>query len=512
MSSLEVDPDTQETPPADERNADESGCEADTATDTESVEISESSAGEPTYSHSKRTRWASLLFVLFTVGAIITLNASLFIIAALLLVFIGAGFLTRPTPPAENVSVSYTLTPGTTRPGSRVTIELTVTNCSDQTLSDVRATGEVPTTLSVISGSPRVGGTIAPGESIQTEYTIIARRGDFAFNHATIQLRGGLNSVSVSQSVPSQPSPTIRCLTQIDEIPIEATAANYIGDLLSSTGGEGVEFYSTREYHRGDQIGQINWRELAKRGELSTITYRERKATTISLVIDLRNTARVRSGIGETSAAMLGVYAGYQLATSLLNQGHTVGICLLGIDRPTDQFEDYVWIDHNSWSQHHQLFDLFDEIEETISQTGPREISFNWRNEQVKSIETIDLDRLFDLLTVGRNQENEIVFISPLHDQFSRDFITKLEAQELPPTIISPDVLSQPESGYEQTQIHQVAVAGDEILSSEDLRKSLRLQRATEIERLRQSNMTVIDWHPAKPLAVCCQEQTHDAW
>lgn len=465
---------------------------------------------ETTYT-PRFTGFVVLLAVLVAVG-LMTLTPFALAAGALLVVFLMAGVIQTPTPPRGRLLTDYRVQPKHPRPGDTVTVEVTVTNNSERTFTDLRLVDTIPVDLEVVDGTPRRAATLRPGNAVTVEYDVVARRGEYTFGPVRARARTLIGSMWVQQSLETRTPGTMRCAVRADDIPIEEEATHYLGDLLSDVGGDGVEFYSTREYHRGDPPSRINWRELAKRQELSTVTYRERQAADITVITDARSPSRVSASPGEPSGATLATYATYQILSTLVERGHYVRVAVPGLQPTADEANSFPCrrIEHGSGDeQKRRAFELFEEID-TLSRSGCSGEqgldSAATRSSTSSSLLDGTSAEFIRSLTGWTSPNTQFIFVSPLLDDSGRDFCQQLRQRGFAVLVISPDV----------TTAHQgpsVSASGSEdsgaaSVASTIPEQTVRLQRATRIERLRQDGYTVIDWDPEQPLSVCCEQQT----
>lgn len=316
----------------------------------------------------------ALLGVLVAVG-LVTFNPVAFAAAALPLVFLLAGLVGRPQAPGETLAVSREVTPTRPRPAERVTVTVTVENVGEKTLPDIRLVDSVPEELRVVGGRPRDSGPLEPGATTSFEYELVARRGRYTFGSPVARSRTVLGSMWVQEAVGAGGEATLRCAVEAEDIPIEAEGSRFVGDLLSSTGGEGIEFRSTREYRRGDPPSRVHWRELAKRGELSTVSYRQRQSAEFTLVTDARASACVSAGPGEPTGALLAAYATYQLLVPLVGRNHRVGVAALGIESAQERSFPVRRIDHGRGDEQTRLaLELLEDIDTQVQNLTPARV------------------------------------------------------------------------------------------------------------------------------------------
>lgn len=459
---------------------------------------------ETTYT-PRFTGFVVLFGVLVAVG-LVTFTPVALAAGAVLVVFLIAGVVQAPTPPAGRLVAEYNVGPKHPRPGDTVTVEVTVTNESERTFTDLRLVDTVPVDLEVVDGTPRRGATLRPGGSVTTQYDVLARRGEYTFGPVRARTRTLIGSMWVQQPLETRTPGTMRCAVRADDIPLEEEATHYLGDLLSEVGGDGIEFHSTREYHRSDPPSRINWRELAKRQELSTITYRERQAADITVVTDARPPSRVSAGPGDPSGATLATYATYQILSTLVERGHYVRVAVPGLQPTADDTGSFPCrrIEHGRGDeQKRRAFELFEEIDR-LSRAGSSEGS-NSAAARSTGFDSGTAEAFARSLTGWTNPNTQFVFVSPLLDDSGRDFCQQLRRRGFPVVVISPDVTASQGPSASATG----GEGGGTVTAAATIpEQTVRLRRATRIEGLRQEGYTVIDWDPGQPLSVCCEQQT----
>ncbi|MFC7195826.1 DUF58 domain-containing protein [Halosimplex aquaticum] len=237
------------------------------------------------------------------------------------------------TVPADAaIRVERSLSDATPQPGASVTVRLSVENVSEGTLPDVRVVDGVPDDLAVVDGSPRECVTLRPGESATLTYDVVALRGDFEFADPVVRLRSFAAGRVVTETVPAAGDTALSSLDPVSAAPVGSATLARAGTHPTDSGGEGLEFHSTREYRPGDSISRIHWRRFAKTNELTTVSYREERAVRVVVVVDVRPVGRVRPHAGAPTAASLTGYAAERIYESLVDAGVTTGVAAFGVD------------------------------------------------------------------------------------------------------------------------------------------------------------------------------------
>jgi len=284
-------------------------------------------------SHERVYRWRVGAVAVGALVALGLLYASPLLLAAttIPLGYVAYGALSS-VPVDAAVAVERSFDEATPPPGEAVTVRLTVENVSGATLSDLRVVDGVPDDLAVVGGSARGSFALRPGESATVAYDVVAKRGDFAFADPVVRLRSFGASRLVTETVPAAGERELSSLDPVSAAPLGSTTPVRAGTHPTDSGGEGLEFHSTREYRPGDSISRIDWRRFAKSKELSTVSYREERAVRVVVAVDARPVGRVRPHAGAPTAASLSGYAAERLYETLVDGDVTTSVAAFGVD------------------------------------------------------------------------------------------------------------------------------------------------------------------------------------
>jgi uncharacterized protein (DUF58 family) len=361
-------------------------------------------------------------------------------------------------PPEPSLSVERTVDESAPEPGESVAVETTVTN-EGGLLVDLRLFDGVPEGLAVSDGDARANLALRAGESATLRYEVTAVRGEHTWGPATAVVRDAAGAREREAAVEG-PETTVTCvprLTSVETFPLRALTTPYTGRVASRETGDGVEFHSLREYRPGDPPGHVDWRHLARTGELATQQFHAEQMASVLLLVDVRPVAYAGRPDLEDSAVEYSLSAARQLLGVLLDDGNRVGVAGLGVE--TAFFEPGLGRDHRARAER------FLATAEPLSATPP--------SGQFLPSEITEVRKRL-------RGEAQVVWLSPLLDVYGVEVPRRLESDGHAVTVVSPDVTDTSTPG------RQVAHA----------------ERRTRMTRLREVGVRVVDWQPPEALSV----------
>lgn len=425
----------------------------------------------------RRWRGAVATTVVLAVVGLVEQNGVLLLAAALPLSFLVAGSLSVVSSP-EGLSATRTVEPRPAPPGRPVEVALTVRNGGDRTVPDVRVADGVPGDLAVLEGTPRAGGTLQPGDSLEVRYLLIARRGEYDFDPPQLRVRGlGAGAVATT-TLPVDGDRSLSCRLDADAPPIDERGDGRVGQLTTDRPGEGVTFHSVREYHADDPADRIDWRHYAKRGSLATVDYERTVAATVVLVLDARAPNRVVAGPGRPTAVELAAYAATRALSDLLRSGHDVGVAVVGLDGPGPA--DLHWLSPASGrEQRSRALESFRAATAAGSdaERGGRDHAAELAHERRRT--TAQVREVLELAPPGA----QVALFSPLLDDAPVEAIETWRAAGLPVVALSPDVVP---ANTASGQIEQV-------------------RRRTRLARCQSAGARTVDWRRGTPLPLAIE-------
>lgn len=372
-----------------------------------------------------------------------------------------AGYAQVATPPPlANLETTRTVNDENPEPGEEIQITVTVENTGETFLPDLTLIERIPPTIQVVDGSARLGTALRPGGTASFSYTAIAERGEHEW---PLQAIGRDVSGALEREALIEPEAVITCVPRLNttaNMPVRMQTSVYSGEVETEIGGEGLEFFSVRDYQPGDPKRRIDWKTYARTGELSTIDFRKEHAARVVLLFDGRESSYVSPGPGKKHAVDKSVDAAFDVFASLYDQGHLIGISAFnGIP---------CWLGPDTGKLHLQRVRMLFSEHKAISPLPP-------------AISEEEAGRYVDPMIHIRRQlpENTQIFLfSPLTDEYTYETARQLDGSGHLVTVFSPD----PTAG--QTVGQRLA----------------RLERAVLIKRLRDHGIRVVAFGDDQPI------------
>ena len=458
--------------------------------DASDADDSSSDDGTPAVSVGPRWDPGTTVALLAGAGGILTKNTTMFLAGVVGFAFAAYRYGTRP--PDLDVAVERAIADRSPLPSRDVEVSLTVRNEGDEPIPDLRVVDAVPEQLGVVSGSPRHCTSLRPGEEATFDYTVRARRGNHEFGETTLVARnvGGSAERRATRRAVTPDTPdddaTITCRTRADDVPLPADTSSHPGQVTTDSGGEGVEFYATREYQPADPMSRIDWKRYAKTRELTTVDFRETRAATVLVVVDTRTLAHVARRDGEPDAVELGTYAAERLVEAFVRRNDRVGLALFG---PEESYLDPAGGDE-------QVARVRAELEDT---TPPGELDVGiFSDRRRKRANESRFDTLRKRLPAGA----QVVFLSPMADDYAVEVSQRFRAYGHAVTVVSPDVTSEVRSAADEARDAPTRESTTPGAALE------RIERSERLAAVRSGGVQVVDWSPDEPIRTAVSKAT----
>jgi len=411
-------------------------------------------------------RLAAPLSIVLAALGILTGFIEFFVAALIPVMMVLVGYLGR-TPDPDQVQLERDIEDTAPSPGQEVTVTLTVHNTGSTTYTDLRVIDAVPDDLKVANGSPRASVAVPPGSDRTITYTVVARRGSHVFGGVSLEDRGGGRDAVITETVATGDD-QIACTTELEELLLRDATEQQVGDIVTDSGGSGIEFHSLRDYRSTDPPSRVEWKHLAKTGELATTNFREERVGDIVLVVDARPVADRKAEEGHPTGVALSSYAAKRAYTNIVKSRHRVGLVVLGVDpAELDVTSDSTQLPYirpgTSTTTRHTIEEMLREVQK-VDSTGV--------DAELRST-------LYRILP----PDSQVLLFTPLLDDGLPDAVTVLDRHGHPSTVVSPDIT------YGDTPGARL----------EGVRRDLRMTALRGVA-------PVIDWDITRPMAIQVSE------
>ncbi len=285
-------------------------------------------------------RWEVGLLATLLLVAVGLLYANATLLAATLIPLAYVLFGTVSSVPDDRrLAVERRIKRASPEPGATVDVRVTVENESERVLPDVRLVDGVPDELVVSEGTPRLCSSLSPGETRTLSYSVVAKRGTYAFEPPVVRFRSLAGSERSTEEIAAAGDDELVCVSALGRTPRQTRTTPHIGTVTADSGGSGLEFHSTRQYRQGDPVNRIDWHHVAKTGEFITVQYREQKTSRTVLILDARAVNRITPRPGYPAAVDRSVYAAERLHETLTDAGIETRVAAVGLDGTSDRVE-----------------------------------------------------------------------------------------------------------------------------------------------------------------------------
>jgi len=424
---------------------------------------------------------------IWLVGGFFLLGLGLFyaeatLVAAAAIPFVYVGYAALSTLPRNlSIDVNRSVDDRRLTPGDPVEVTVSVTNTGDSVLTDLRIVDAVPEELAVTAGSPRASLALRPGSTASFSYTVIAKRGDFAFGDARLVVRSLLGTDTATLSATVSGADSVNCTDPAALDGLHQATKLRTGVTQSDQGGEGLEFHSTREYRSGDAQTRVNWRQYAKTGDLVTTEFRQERAAREIVLLDVRPETRCSSAVTHPTGAEYAAYAAEAAVERYRRLGHRVSLAALGVDAddveiPIREAGNALWVENagTETGQH-----AADAVFSAAADVAASRTTANTALTSLVENESEPHRRDISGLVAQFPERAELLIVSPLVDRTPLSYAKRAAVIGNAPTLLSPDPTAEENAGG---QLHSA-------------RREIRLREARGVcER-------VIDWPAERSLS-----------
>ncbi len=227
--------------------------------------------------------------------------------------------------------------------------------------------------------------------------------------------------------------------------------------------GSGTEFYSIREYVRGDELKKVNWKAYARRKKLMVNEFERENVSDVLIVLD----SREGENVGTTTMNPLthSCRAAATLANYFLNRKDSVGLAVY-----SDTLR-FLPIDSGEGKLYHIL--------EEIAATTPTG--------------NAPLSGVMDLVFPQINPKTMIILVSSLENDLTlRDAIREISIQPFDLILVSPS----PVKIEKRAEEIMLGLQAAEAEGADTAYEIMMMERDNMISEFRGLGARVVDWDP----------------
>lgn len=400
---------------------------------------------------------SGLIYVLLMLG-LATINGEFIALAIPCVFYLAAAMLSGPQKP--RLQATRTLSADRVSKGTPVIVGLQVTNHGAY-LEEVIIEDLIPQSLNVIEGEPQLLTMLSPGQTVDLEYSVSGKRGDFHFTDVKVTMCDhlGLFRRQVLLPTPAQllVLPEISRLKRVAIRPLQTHG--FAGPIPARQGGSGVDFFGIREYQSGDPQRWINWRLSARHPRsFFTNVFEQERIADVGLILDARQRSEIR--LRGCSLFDHAVHATASLAEAFINDGNRVGLLVYG------GFLDWIFPGYGKVQR--------ERILRALARAEPGE-----------SLIFENLDYIPTRFFPARSQ---IVLVSPLCTD-DIPILMRLKARGYQILVISQDPIAFEVAALDPQSTTRLAT------------RIAHLERTLLIRKLQRAGIQIVDWQVDRPLS-----------
>ena len=407
---------------------------------------------------------------IFTVGiitcalllaALITHSGELALMTMPFLFYLGMGFLTLPAADRTHLAARREVSRTQFEDWTEIAMEIALQNNGQETVF-AHIYDPLQTGMKFTNGEREQFLCLEPGEKATTTYTFQAMRGSFAWKNLNTVVSDALGLVETRYMLPAegdmQVKPRMRRFKPIQMHP--NSTLHSPGSIPAKLGGSGTDFWGVREYHPGDPLRRLDWRQTARHPyQFFTKEFEQEEIAEIGLILDGRH--KVDLHVGSDSLFEHCLEATASLAEMFLHQGHRLSLLVYG-GTMLQAFPGYGKI------QLHRIMDCL------------ARVRIGSDNRLLDNLEYLPI-RMFPSHAL-------IILISPLSSS-DWSLFPRLRAQGYQVLLICPDAIGFGEPSWAQDEHTHMAI------------RAARIEHQLKLRAIAQLQVSVIDWQVEKPLA-----------
>jgi uncharacterized protein (DUF58 family) len=335
---------------------------------------------------------------------------------------------------------------------------VTVTIVAHSTIPLLEILEPLPPSVELVSGNTHAAFSLTAGQTVQWCYTLrCVRRSRFTLGHLYVRLHGRAGCLlrELQHDTP-QPCAVYPYIVPLRRAVRPPRTQVYIGNYVSPAQGEGLEFGNIRPFAPGDQIKRLNWRASLRLHDLHVNDYHQERNADVVLMLDTLTNV----GSPALNTLDLCVRVAASLAWAYVRRKDRVGLIAYG--------GAFRWFKPGVGRAHFQM--LLDQLLEAT-------VVFSYVTR--------------DLALVPKRvlpPQALVIAITPLVDERFLHAVQDLPARAFTVLLLTVSPVEATRAAVRPSAVTDLAC------------RLWTLERAAQLETLRQQGFAVLEWSPEMPL------------
>ena len=233
--------------------------------------------------------------------------------------------------PGGKLSLSRTLSRSNIKPSQPIEQPLTFMN-EGAVLDEVLFSGGLPPGVTLADGPAQARMPMDAGESTVIAQTLRARRGEYQFPPAQVNINETFDLFSVQADLAAAARLSVEPDGEILRpfILRPPQTRGFAGPVPARQGGRGTDFFGVREYQSGNSLRHVNWKISSRATRtLYTNVFEQQRIADVGIILDAREIVDLYNpefgNLFEYS-----VRAAAALAEPILHSGNRLGLLVYG--------------------------------------------------------------------------------------------------------------------------------------------------------------------------------------
>jgi uncharacterized protein (DUF58 family) len=401
-----------------------------------------------------------ILFACMVIAGLFTMNSTLIALSLPLNLYLVAAVFMAPGK--QKLKANRTLSTDRITQGMDVAVHIQVTN-ENARIEELHLSELSPFSAKDLDGRVSKHTALAPGETVEYDYSLQGWRGEYRFEGLLAQVSEPFGLFEVQEQLPATGKILVYPeVSSLKAFPIRPPhTKGFSGPIPSRKSGNGMDFFGIRQYQLGDSLRHVNWQKSAQHSvDLFTNEYEQERIADVGLILD----ARPHCDIAFQGRRLFdyAVEATASLADMFLGEGHCLSLLIysVGIVRV---FPGYGKVQH----------------ERVLKALAKADTGLNYAMEHLRYLPARFLP-----------PRGQLVYISPVSSG-DLDRIIRFRTQGYDILVVSPNPMDFERWSETEPEKPEFQLAT----------RFAQIERDLVFNRLRQAGVQIVNWHVDQPLS-----------